>query len=86
MIERTVTVVPENGLHARPASQLVEAANSHESQVTIGPADGDSVNASSMLAVTSLGVETGEEARLTADGPDESAALDAIESILTTTE
>lgn len=86
MIERTVTVVPEDGLHARPASQLVEAANEYESRVTVGPVGGDSVDASSMLAVTGLGVASGDEVDLTADGPDEAAALDAIETILTTPE
>ena len=30
MIERTVTVVPEDVLHARPASQVVEAANNYD--------------------------------------------------------
>ncbi len=86
MIERTVTVIPEDGLHARPASKVVEAANEYESTVTVGPADGDSVNAASMLAVTGLGVGPGDEVVVTADGPDEADALDELESILTTPE
>jgi len=86
MIERTVTVVPENGLHARPASKLVEAANSHESRVTVAAATGDAVDAASMLAVTSLGVGAGDEATLTADGPDETDALEAATTVLTTPE
>jgi phosphocarrier protein len=86
MIERTVTVVPEDGLHARPASQVVEAANEYESDVTVAPADGISVDAASMLAVTGLGIGSGDEADLTADGPDEQAALDELETILTTPE
>jgi len=86
MIERTVTVVPENGLHARPASQVVEAANSYDSVVTVGPVGDEDVNASSMLAVTGLGVGSGDEVDLTADGPDETAAIDELEAILTTPE
>ena len=86
MIERTVTVVPEDGLHARPASQVVEAANSYDSTVTVGPAGGESVDASSMLGVTSLGVGSGDDVDLTADGPDEAAAIDELETILTTPE
>lgn len=86
MIERTVTVVPEDGLHARPASKVVEAANDYESTVTITSADGDSINAASMLAVTGLGVGPGDEVTLSADGPDEDEAIDQLESILTTPE
>ncbi|MEA1930547.1 HPr family phosphocarrier protein [Halohasta litorea] len=85
-MERTVTVVPEDGLHARPASQVVEAASEYESRVTVGPAGGESVDASSMLAVTSLGVGSGDAVDLTADGEDEQAALDELETILTTPE
>lgn len=86
MIERTVTVVPEDGLHARPASQVVEAANNYDSTVTVGPAGGEAIDAASMLAVTGLGVSSGDEVDLTADGPDEAAAIDELETILTTPE
>lgn len=86
MIERTVTVVPEDGLHARPASQVVEAANNYDSTVTVGPAGGEGVDASSMLAVTGLGVGSGDKVDVTADGPEEAAAVDELETILTTPE
>ena len=86
MIERTVTVVPEDGLHARHASQVVEATNNYDSTVTVGPAGGEDVDAASMLAVTGLGVGSGDKVDLTADGPDEAAAIDELETILTTPE
>lgn len=86
MIERTVTVVPEDGLHARPASRFVETANAHDSEITIAAADGDPVNAASMLAVTGLGVKSGEDLVITADGPDQEEAMDALVSIITTPE
>ena len=86
MIERTVAVVPEDGLHARPASALVEAANAVESTVTIAPVDGEAIDAGSMLAVTGLGVAAGDEVVITDEGPDEAAAADRIETILTTPE
>lgn len=85
--ERTVTIVPEAGLHARPAAKFVEAVNEHESDVQIGHAgEEDLISAGSMIAVTSLGAETGEDVRLVADGPDEEATLDALERVLTTPE
>lgn len=86
MPERVVTVVPEDGLHARPASLFVETANEYDATVEVGPADGELVNASSMLAVTGLGVAAGDEVRITAEGDDAEDALDALEEILTTPE
>ncbi|WP_254714823.1 HPr family phosphocarrier protein [Natranaeroarchaeum aerophilus] len=86
MIERTVTIVPEDGLHARPASKFVETANEYDSEITVKPEGGDAVNAASMLAVTGLGAKSGDEVLLTADGPDEEDAIEAVAKVLTTPE
>lgn len=86
-MERIVSVVPKDGLHARPASQFVETANSFDAEIQLGRADDDElVPAASMLAVTGLGVSHGEEVRLVADGDDAEAALDALEEVLSTPE
>ena len=86
MSERLVTVVPEAGLHARPATQFVETAREYEAAVTVGRPDDDPVSAETMLGVTGLGVASGEQVRLIADGPDAEEALDALEAVLTTPE
>ncbi|MFQ3475865.1 HPr family phosphocarrier protein [Halonotius sp. F2-221B] len=83
-MERIVAVVPEAGLHARPASKFVQTANRFDSEITVGRTDGDAVSANSMLAVTGLNIEHGEEIRITADGDDSEAALDELETLLTT--
>lgn len=85
-VERTVEIVPEAGLHARPAALFVETVTKHESAVEAGPPDGDLVPAQSMIAVTSLGVGQGDLLRLVADGSDAEAVLDELEGILTTPE
>jgi phosphocarrier protein len=85
-MERLVTVVPEAGLHARPASKFVETANEYDCDLRIAPEDGDPVNARSMLGVTGLGVKSGERVRLVAEGDDADAALDALEAVLSTEE
>lgn len=85
-MERVVTVVPEKGLHARPASKFVETAQEFDCDVRIAADGGDPVNARSMMAVSSLGVATGEDVRLIAEGDDAEAALDALERVLTTPE
>jgi phosphocarrier protein HPr len=86
-MERTVTVVPEAGLHARPASEFVQTANQFETDLSVGRAgDGEDslVDAGSMLAVTGLNIGHGESVRIVAEGPDAAAAVDAIETVLTT--
>ncbi|WP_408957679.1 phosphocarrier protein HPr [Natrinema sp. 74] len=87
-MERTVTVVPEDGLHARPAAKFVETATAFDADVQVAPADGDDepVDAASMLAVTALGVASGEDVRLIAEGDDAEAALDDLEELLSTPE
>lgn len=86
-MERTVTVVPEAGLHARPASRLIQTAARFDTEVSIGRADDADdglVRADSMLAVSGLNVKQGESVRVVADGPDAGAALDAVCDLLTT--
>ena len=84
-MERIVEVVPEAGLHARPASEFVQTANEFGCEITVGRADGDkAVSANSMLAVTGLNVDHGEQVRMTAEGDDAEAALDELETLLTT--
>jgi len=85
-MERTVTVVPEAGLHARPASKLVQTANRFDADLSIGRAeDGDDglVRADSMLSVSGLNVGHGESVRVVAEGTDAEAALDAVCDLLT---
>jgi phosphocarrier protein len=86
MAERTVTVVPEDGLHARPASKFVETANEYDAAVEVGRPGEDRVDAASMLAVTGLGAESGDEVHLAAEGDDADAAVEELASILTTPE
>ncbi|SFB87723.1 Phosphocarrier protein HPr [Halobiforma haloterrestris] len=85
-MDRVVTVVPEDGLHARPAAEFVETAGEYDADVQVGPVDGDPVDAASMLAVTSLGVASGDDVELVAEGEDAEAALDALEEVLSTPE
>ena len=84
-MERIVEVVPEAGLHARPASTLVQTANRFDADVSIGRADDDeTVSAASMLSVSGLNVAHGETVRVVAEGPDAADALEAVCSLLTT--
>jgi phosphocarrier protein len=83
-MERTVEIVPEAGLHARPASKFVQTVNEYDATVTVGHEDGDRVPANSMLSVTGLNAKQGDRLTITAEGGDAEAALDALEAVLTT--
>lgn len=86
MPERVATVVPEDGLHARPGATFVEIAADSDADVTVAHTDGDPVNAASMLAVTGLGIEQGDEVRVIAEGEGAETTLDKLERVLTTPE
>lgn len=88
-MERLVEIVPEAGLHARPASKFVQTVNEYDAEITVGPAGADAddmVPANSMLSVSGLGIKHGESVRLVAAGDDAAAALDALKTVLGTPE
>ncbi|MFD6095879.1 HPr family phosphocarrier protein [Nocardiopsis flavescens] len=82
MPQRTVAVGSAQGLHARPATLFVQAATATGLPVTIAAEGKDPVNASSMLAVMTLGAKHGDEVTLTAEGEGADAALDSLAELL----
>ena len=87
MIERSATIASTVGLHARPASIFAEAAGKLGAEVTIARSDDpleDAVDADSMLALMSLGVEYGEVVVLRTDDDSAAEALEALVKILQT--
>jgi phosphocarrier protein HPr len=68
MVTRTVRIGSSHGLHARPAKLFTQAAAAAPNPVTIAKGDGKPVNAASILGVISLGVDTGDEVVVSAEG------------------
>ncbi len=81
MITREVTVLNEVGLHARPATFFIQKANEFKSFITVAK-DERKVNAKSLLGVLSLGIIKGTKIIITADGTDESEAIDELEALI----
>jgi phosphocarrier protein len=81
MPERAVQIVNKNGLHARPAAEIVKLAAKFQSEITIVKDDLD-VNGKSIMGVMMLAAEHGSTILLRADGPDADAALDALASLV----
>ncbi|GAB7101111.1 HPr family phosphocarrier protein [Thermobifida fusca] len=82
--ERRVTVASPVGLHARPAARFVTAASEFDGEVRIARPSGASVPATSMLAVLALGVRSGEEIVITAEGEGAEELLDRLAEIAAT--
>ena len=81
MAERSVQVLNKNGLHARPAAEIVKAAARFASDITIVRDDLE-VNGKSIMGVMMLAAECGSTLTLRASGPDEDAALGAIADLI----
>ncbi len=76
-LEKTFTIVNSLGLHARPAAQLVQAANRHKSEISFTK-DGTTVNAKSIMGVLTLAAAKGSQLSVACEGEDAEAALLAI--------
>lgn len=77
MASKDFHIVAETGIHARPATLLVQAASKFGSDVNL-EYNGKSVNLKSIMGVMSLGVGQNADVTITAEGDDEKDALDAI--------
>ena len=81
MLEKSMKIQLKNGLEARPVAVLVQVASQHESSVYIESA-GNKVNPKSIMGMMSLGLDSGAEITVVADGKDEEEAVLSIEKFL----
>lgn len=77
MEKREFHIIAETGIHARPATLLVQAASKFNSDINL-EYNGKSVNLKSIMGVMSLGVGQGADITITADGDDAKEAIEAI--------
>ncbi len=81
MVERPVTIVNKNGLHARPAAEIVKTAAKFRADITL-VRDALEVNGKSIMGVMMLAAECGATILLRADGPDAQQAVDALAQLI----
>lgn len=83
---RSIEVVVSNpsGLHARPATLFTQKAAEFEARITIENLDRGKrpVDAKSILMLLTAGVSRDHRIRLTAEGADEDAALEALVALI----
>jgi phosphotransferase system HPr (HPr) family protein len=84
--ESTFVISHPAGLHARPASMFVKTCNSFPCEIKVKNVTTGSavVNAKSVLAVLTLGVDTGHQILVSANGDKENDALVAIQALVDT--
>lgn len=81
MKEITVKIIDPSGIHARPATVLVNAASRYASDVKLGY-NANEVNLKSIMGVMSLAVPSGAEVRIIAEGEDCEQAVEGILAVL----
>lgn len=81
MEKRDYTIIAETGIHARPATILVQTASKFTSDITL-IYNGKSVNLKSIMGVMSLGVGQNAEVTISAEGDDEKDAIAAIDETM----
>jgi phosphocarrier protein HPr len=77
MASKQFHVVAETGIHARPATLLVQTASKFTSEINL-EYKGKSVNLKSIMGVMSLGVGQGADVTVSAEGADADEALATI--------
>ncbi|CAM3684632.1 phosphocarrier protein HPr [Mesobacillus zeae] len=81
MAEKKFKVIAETGIHARPATLLVQAASKFDSEIQLQYKE-KKVNLKSIMGVMSLGIGQGAEITVSAEGSDEADAMNTIEETL----
>ncbi len=71
----------ESGLHNKQATYFIQKANEFRSSIWI-EVDDRRINAKSLLGVLSMGVTTGTNVTLVADGSDEETAVKTLSEML----
>ena len=79
--EREVQIINKNGLHARPAAEIVKLASKFKSEITMVRDDLE-VNGKSIMGVMMLAAECGATLMVRAHGPDADQAVDAIAALV----
>lgn len=81
MIERSFILKDEMGLHARPAALLMMKMLQVQSDVSIS-CNGNKADAKDVMSIMAMNTVAGDEVVFRIEGPDETEAMAAVESVL----
>jgi phosphocarrier protein HPr len=77
LIQKTIIVTHREGIHTRPATQLVKVTSHFTSEIMLAIAD-ETADAKSVIEIMSLAADCGQEILVTVDGEEEEAAMEAV--------
>ena len=83
MISKEVVINHQVGLHARPATFFVQAANEFKSRIWLEK-DERRINAKSLLGILSLGIVKNSRFTILAEGVDEKRAVQVLSDLIET--
>jgi len=81
MISKEITIINKLGLHARAAAKLVSLASTFDADIRVAR-DEKSVNGKSIMGVMMLAASQNTNITITADGKDEQAAIEKLETLV----
>ena len=81
MLECTMLIKNQLGMHARAAARFVQVTNKYASTVKVSR-DGEEVDGKSIMGLLTLAAEYGSTIRIIVEGKDESEALRDIRELL----
>lgn len=81
LIRKEIVISEGQGLHARPAAEIVRAVKPHSCRIWMTAA-GKRIDAKSVLMVMSLAVKPGSTVIVEAEGEDAEAAVEALLQVL----
>ena len=81
MVKKSIKIELSSGLEARPAAMLVQVASQFTSKIYV-EYETKKVNAKSIMGMMALGIAAGQTVTISADGEDETQAIDSIEKYL----
>jgi len=83
-IQKEITILNPQGLHARPAALFVQIASKYDSAITVSK-ERESVNGKSIMGILMLGAQQNSKIKITVEGHDAQKALDELENFLINT-
>ena len=81
MFKKDIVVRCESGLHNKQVTYFVQKANEFRSNIWL-ESENRKMNAKSLLGIMSMGIITGANVSVAAEGSDEEDAVNALEKLL----
>ncbi len=81
MRQKTVTIINKLGLHARAAAKFVQVASGFAAEINVHSGR-RKVSGKSIMGIMMLAAGKGSEIEITASGPDEDKAIQALEDLV----